>query len=550
MRAALMVTLALGTLLAPEAAAVGPSPHDESWSAHLGLVDQLAWAATDRQVRHYLRDVHRDLDTPFARSLRADARPLLRKLGPHTFYAVEAELLEDFSGVDRRLVHLRQAVIYTNRSRRPITSLTFRVFANGEHVFPESARVLDARVGVHPVPHDLEGSLLTVQLPEPLRPGRSTRVLLELLEDIQPFDPSAGAAQTDRLTAEDVGGLGYAGEYVHLGGFLAVATPIDRDGQFDRRPLPVNGEYAVFDPATFHVVFELDADRQLATSGIELARRSDDERQSVVAVAALTRDFAASTGRGLEVSTVELDEVTLRLFHDADEPLMGRHMGRWSREAWQVLVDTYGPPTMAEVDVVEGPLAVALGQEFHGLTIVDLRDDDGSYFRSDDHAWTIAHELAHQWWSADVGSDARDAPWLDEALSSHGSALVWESIHGRQAVEERFLIDAIDPAADMAAEGVADLPADLPASDYVLWQYSVIVYGRAALFVDRIRQLLGPDAFARAMSGYANRFRGRQATSDDLLDAWRREASDPDEVDRLYERWIRSPAADGLLESP
>ena len=63
-------------------------------------------------------------------------------------------------------------------------------------------------------------------------------------------------------------------------------------------------------------------------------------------------------------------------------------------------------------------------------------------------------------------------------------------------------------------------------------------------------QLLGPDAFARAMSGYANRFRGRQATSDDLLDAWRREASDPDEVDRLYERWIRSPAADGLLESP
>jgi len=531
------------------ALAAGPSPFDDTWAQHVGLVDQLAWAASDRQVRAYLRDLHRHDDTLYAQSLTEAHRGLLRSLGPHPLYAVEAELHEDLPGGERRIVHLREAVVYPNRSRRPLDTLTFRLFANGEHVFPDAARILDARVGVRPVPFQLDGSLLTVTLPEPLRPGRTARIYLEILEDIQPFDPTAGPSQGNRLTAEEVGGLGFVDDTVHLGGFLAIATPVDRDGQFDRRPLPINGEYAVFDPASFHVVLDLAVDRQVATSGIEVARRADEERQTVVSVAALTRDFAATTDRGLQVDTYDLGEVQLRISSDADAPAMGRHMAQWARESMAVLIDTYGPPTMREIDLVAGPLRVALGQEFHGLTVVDLQDDDGTYFRDPDHLWAISHELAHQWWSADVGSDARDEPWVDEALASHASALVWEELHGRDAVDARFLADAVDPARAMAEEGIADQPADLPAEDYELWPYSVIVYGRAAMFVDRVRGELGPERFAEAMQAYANEHRGQSARGSDLLDTWRRHASDPAVIDDLYERWMAGPAAPGLLES-
>jgi len=531
-----------------EARPRGPSPSDDDWATHVGLVDQLAWAATDRQVRSYLRTLRRDDESLFARSLVPAHRHLMRRHGPHPVYAVEAELLEELPGADRRLVHLREAVVYTNPSRRPLSSITFRVFANGRHVFPGAARVLDVRQGVHRVPHELDGSLLTVNLDEPLPPGRTARLLIELVEDIQPFDPTSGPADDAALPAEEVGGLGFHRDRVHLGGFLAVATPVDPTGRFDRRPLPPSGEYAVFDPAHFHVVFDLASDRQLITSGIEVARRSDADRQTVVAVAALTRDFAAVAGRGLTSSAHTIGDLTVRVHFDEQAEVMGRHLLRWASDASELFVETYGLPAMAEIDLVEGPLRVALGQEFHGLAIVDLDDDDGSYVRNDDDAWTVAHELAHQWWSGDVGSDARDAPWLDEALSSHGSALYWERVHGRESAEARLRADAVEPARQMKEEGMADLPADLPASDYHLWQYSVIVYGRAAMFVDRVRQALGPDAFARAMARYADRHRAQSATADDLLRAWRREADDPSVIDRLYQEWITTPAREGLME--
>ena len=529
---------------------VGPLPTDEDWAAHVSLVDQLGWAASDQQVKAYLKALRSDRQGPLARSLAEGFRGRMGERGV-PLYAVEAELIDALPGPSRRLVHVRQAVIYTNRAKVPLTRLTFRLAGAGYHVHPRSARVLDARVETRPIPHELRGTLLTLELPEPLKPGQHTRVMLELLQDLPPIDATADLADPDALPAEAVGGQGFTEDRVHLGSFVAVATRLRDDGSFDERELPPSGEASSLDPAHFHVVLDLPADQTVAASGVRAAHADDEERSTHVFAAAAHRDFSAASGRDLDVREVDVDGLKVRILHPASEALMGRHLSRWVKRALPVLIDTYGPLSMAEVDLVEAPLHVAMGLEFHGMALVDLHHKSGSYLRDKVHAVTVSHELAHQWWSAEVGSDARDAPWIDEALASHGADLVLEAESGPQAVRARHHEEVVLPTLRLQEEGLADLPADLPSEAYDLWRYSVIVYGRAPMFVDRVRQHLGPDAFREAMRGLVARHRGGHITADDLLRAWRAHTDDPDTIDALHRAWIREAHAyEGLLETP
>ncbi len=500
------------------------------WADRFELVDALGWAGDEKEVRRWLREA-RASDGVWSQSVRPGFRTGRARHRP--LVAVEAELMESNG---RRLVHLREAVVYTHRARVGIDTLTFRVFGNGEHGMPASARVLDLRVDGQTVHHDLDGSLLTVELPEQLRRGDRARVWIELVEELQPFDPQRDLDGLDQVTAEDVGSLGYTPDVVHLGGFLPLLSPIDEEGLFDRRPLPINGEYAVFDPINVHAVLDLPPGYGVATTGVMLHDEEAAGRHTVVAVAADVRDFVVSMGRDVDVQTFDVDGLRVRILAPADEALMARHLARWSRRSVEVLVDTYGPLSFAELDVVEGPLRIALGQEFPQLVVVDLHHKEGSYTRHTDHLWTVAHEIAHQWFSMEVGSDARDAPWVDEALATHAASLVVEDMMGRRVVEERHRVDVLEPMAELGPEGV--VRADLPGEAYNIFQYSTVVYGRASLFVDAVRQELGPERFSVAMQRYVDTHRHGMAGAFELVEAFREAAKSPETIDALFLRYI------------
>jgi len=514
----------LGLLISLGFASGGP------WADPFEMVDALGWAGSDREVRRWLKEAHTpggrwsESVRPAFRRGRARHRPLV---------AVEAQLLEND---DRRLLHLREAVVYTHGHRTPTDTMTFRVFGNGPPERPATARVLDLRVDGRPARYELEGSLLTIELPERLRRGDRARVWIELVEEIQPFDPTVDLEGATRVTAQDVGSLGHTPDAIHLGGFLPLPTPVSADGTFDRRGLPSNGEYAVFDPMNVHAVLDLPSGYAVATTGVALQEASFGGRQTVVAVAADVRDFAVSMGRDLEIQTFDVDGLRVRVLAPGDEALMARHLARWSRRSVEVLTSTYGELSFAELDVVEGPLRIALGQELPQLILVDLYHKTGSYTRRNDHLWTVAHEIGHQWFSMEVGSDARDAPWLDEALASHAASLVVEDLMGRRVVEDQHVIDILEPLTELGADG--RVRADLPGEAYDIFQYSVVVYGRAALFVDAVRTLVGPEAFADAMQGYVDTHRHGMANGVDLMEALRGAAEDPAAVDALYLRYI------------
>lgn len=109
---------------------------------------------------------------------------------------------------------------------------------------------------------------------------------------------------------------------------------------------------------------------------------------------------------------------------------------------------------------------------------------------------TVAHEVAHQWWAVQVGSDAIAQPWQDESLAVYASLDFAEQYHGKkekQVQSERY--------AKAARSSVAVAGSAINAFDD-LGQYSTSVYyGGCGLWM-ALEQRMGQDALDRALADY------------------------------------------------
>jgi aminopeptidase N len=63
-----------------------------------------------------------------------------------------------------------------------------------------------------------------------------------------------------------------------------------------------------------------------------------------------------------------------------------------------------------------------MGMEYDGLIFISDRAMAGSYSPVQRNH-LVAHEIAHQWWYAQVGNDQAAEPWLDEGLASWSARL-------------------------------------------------------------------------------------------------------------------------------
>jgi aminopeptidase N len=174
-----------------------------------------------------------------------------------------------------------------------------------------------------------------------------------------------------------------------------------------------------------------------------------------------------------------------------------------------------------------------LGMEYPGLNLIgmDLYRDQRSELED-----RVAHEIAHQWWYAQVGNDQINTPWLDEGLAEYSMAIYYEQVFGEAhmntLVNQRWLVPY-----QVAVDNEYDAIVNQPSSAFS-WEYEVIVYGKAALFFHYLREELGAETFKSVLYEYATRYRWRVATPDDLLLV--AESISGQDLDGLYNRWILS----------
>jgi aminopeptidase N len=150
--------------------------------------------------------------------------------------------------------------------------------------------------------------------------------------------------------------------------------------------------------------------------------------------------------------------------------------------------------------------------------------------------FVLAHELAHQWVPVVVGSNNNRHGFLSEGLANTLAVLaIRES--GDVVGAERYLREQVAGGylrlLESGVDGVADAPVG-PETD--MGQRGVLVYGKAGIGFEAIRQAMGQEAFLDALMLYGETFRFGNTVPGDLLAAF--EASSGMELDEIWGFWF------------
>jgi hypothetical protein len=355
----------------------------------------------------------------------------------------------------------------------------------------------------------------TVTVSAPATAGQTFSVTLSFTGRVPEFTESRGYGTYARSDHAVVLGLAYP-----------ILAP--RDGSWIVHPAYPWGDALVAEVADYELDLVAPAGWSAVASGAEVAvgpGRYRIEGENL-------REMAIVLLRGYEVQTASVAGVELRSYFRPEHARAGRAGLDITADAIQSIAYHLGPHPFPELDVVAVPMRVAAGMEYPGLILVgeefyERYPQDPLFF-----PMIFAHEVAHQWWYAEVGNDPVAEPWVDEALATYTSGLYfaaqdrfseihryWESGYAWGRMRNR---DA----------GIASPLGAFPGGV----GYGGIVYSGGALFFHAVRERMGDDPFFTALRRYREEFRWRIARGADLLRILREESPQP--LDALIAAWL------------
>lgn len=434
-------------------------------------------------------------------------------------YAIQAQI-----DLTTLTVRGQQRVVYTNHYTQTLDELYFHLYPNAPR-FGKSMTVdgLTVNAQASQVLYEKERRVLRVPLDPPLLPGRQAVIEMEFTTVIT------------AMAKSDLRSLVYSKGILSLEGWHPMLAVWDGAGwHLDYHPGDI-GE-AVFADAAFYTV-ELVAPAGLvfAATGTAVGDRlREDGLREWRFVGGPLRSFALIGASDYQVVSGQAGEVVVRSYYRGED----EKCGRWSLEAAQAALELYGrlygPYPFSEFEVVAADYAFQ-GMEFSGMIAVG----EGLY--QVDPAcgeWFVAHETAHQWWYAAVGSDPVNHPWLDEALAQFSTMTYFRRLWGADSA--RAYINAIiyDKFAPFANHP-AGVYIDRPVTDFESTKdYYAIVYARGAMFMDELNKLLGDQAFFDAMQCYYRQNLFGIARPQDLYAAFVEAQVKTDEIKEMWEGWV------------
>jgi aminopeptidase N len=186
-------------------------------------------------------------------------------------------------------------------------------------------------------------------------------------------------------------------------------------------------------------------------------------------------------------------------------------------QALPVFADRFGPFPLSTYTQVEGDFYDGL--EYSGLSFVG-RSYYALYNGSARNLLVLisVHELAHQWWHTQVGSNPSAEPWLDEALATYSELLFLEALYPDDAEWWwAYRVAYWEPAG----------PVDQPVANFLDFRgYVNAAYLRGALMLHAMRADVGDGAFFAFLRDYAASQSGGIATAADFWAAYTRAGGD------------------------
>ena len=483
------------------------------------------------------------------------------RLGDGTFYRMDVTLDPDFMSYSGR-----SDMVVVNGSTKPWTELHFHLYPNSEAISGnlKGLKVDKAWVAGEAAQGKDMTSHYVVPLKTALEPGKSVDVTLEfrgLLKRGKMVE-TEGIMNIVQMLMDSMGGSGDYGVFAYSSGIISMSLwyPIlsayDVDG-WDTQSSEKMGDFSYFEVADYQVTMHIPSDFAVATTGTETENK-DGVRTFM---AGGVREFTVLAGKGLKPQETKTPSgVIVRSWTLEKESKEGSQQLKTAAESVGFYEDKFGPYPYTELDVVGADLTGgAGGVEFPGLVTIARMLYMSSYASTlpggaeipespmlrDTLTFVVAHEVAHQWWNAVVGSHSRKHPFVDEAMANWSALEFMGKIQGSSARDEQVFLQFELPYHLSRFMGGKDMPVDSPTSAFDNpISYSAIVYAKGGLFVDQIRQKLGDEKMYKALQNYYEEFSFKIAQPDDLLRHFKTTSKMDAEVDYLSERWLKGTHAD------
>jgi hypothetical protein len=463
-----------------------------------------------------------------------------------------------------------QEVIFTNPGPGPLDAIAFRTYNNAANMVQSGERNLSVEGasvnGLESRVQSINPTAFQVALPRPLLKGERVRVGLDYRAVLPRLPPGAGtlgaAGIEDMLSQMNAKqsalnyGIYSAAEGVLSLGFFYPILPGRVDGDWDTAEPPGVGDPAHFDPANYLVKLRLPKDLRVACSGIQVGEQplgpGPESKREVYLVGAALRDFALQLSNRYVIKEASADGIKVRTLlvedhQDNAQKILGYAVG--SLRVYQKL---FGPYPYTKLDVAESPLiGGAGGMEYPGLITVAMallaapsEKDPMSALLTQALSslgapeFTVAHEVAHQWWHVLVGSDSIRHPFLDEALANYSPILYFEAVHGKQAADAQLQMQLAMGYQVFRMMGGKDGAVERASDAFTnQMEYAALVYGKGGLFLHAVRKAIGRGGLLRVLKTYTSRFAFREAVPEDFLKILGQNG-DAKRLGELAQRWL------------
>jgi len=500
---------------------------------------------------------------------------------------VEAQLDLDQARVEG---HLR--LLFTNRERAPIPDLVLRLLPSAPALKAGSSlRADEVAVDGRSVRSRAHGSLLEIALAEPLAPGAALTLTLAFHGKLARVKPGEdGLAPTAALLGQAAGPGGRASGSSDAAsrGYGTFAVSEAGAVLLDWYPLlaaRVGGAWDKGEPGLLgdplradvgSAIVSLTVGRGLSVVGAGSALGQHESGAGSVAAFAL----AGLRGALPMVVLRDAELVSDEMRPEGDEgappvrlrvaslhgPQGTRALLACVRTALRELAPRWGPYPWSDLVLAEAPLTGgAGGVEQSGFALLGRALGGGV---SDPFAapqnqtdplpsapglftFTCHHEIAHQWFPGVVGSNPRGAAWLDEALAQDAAVRVAAAAagggdEGKLASEEASRRFVALNYQGMRLIGQADGRIERRTDEFRNpVAYAGLIYGKAPLYLARVRALIGDEKFDAALRGLRAQRAFREASSADLLASFvKQDPARKELLDALADRWLREVHGD------
>src|SRR6266699_1549296 len=236
------------------------------------------------------------------------------------------------------------------------------------------------------------------------------------------------------------------------------------------------------------------------------------------------RDFAWAAGSGLRWDESVCDGILVQTFYHP-EATPWEESNMMLRFALRHFSGALGQYPWPQISAVEGLIE---GMEYPMVIYCP------SLQKREDQYWVLMHELGHQWFPMQVGSDERRYPWMDEGFNTFADYDAAEAFFKGTPYADSVRRELL---AAYAATAIPSSEQPMITKPDEVRELYWTAYQKPALMLTILREsVIGREEFDRAFREYARRWKGKHPQPVDFF----RTMSDLTgrDLDWFWRNWI------------